>query len=101
MSPQRRAMLSQIMTMAWKKLRWERSVMGRTYTMSEALTHAWAWEKGAADRASAAAAWAAAPKPIVHLRSIHLSAIDRSLSARRYGKADAYRASYMTARLGY
>jgi len=47
MTPQRRAMLSQIMTMAWKKLRWERSVMGRTYTISEALTHAWAWEKGA------------------------------------------------------
>lgn len=104
MSNDWRLFLAEVMGLAWRKLRWERVAMQRPYTLSEALSHAWAWFKGEAFRAAAQvacmASWAATGGKVTHLRSIMHSPIDRSLCARRYGKTDAYRARYMTARLG-
>jgi hypothetical protein len=96
----------EVMTLAWRKLRWERSAMRRAgYRMGEALRHAWAWVKGAADRAAsevaAKAAWVAAQGRITHLRSPVSSPIRRSLGAGRYARATAYQAAYTTARVGY
>jgi hypothetical protein len=104
MSNDRRTFLSRVMSLAWRKVRWERNALRRPYSLSEALRHAWAWFKGEAARtaqqAACAASWGATGGTVTHLRSTVRSPIDRSLLGRRYGKTDAYRASYTTARLG-
>ena len=89
--------------LAWQKLRWEQRRQ-RSYTMGEALKHAWAWFKGAADREAqrieADAAWAASGRRITQLRSPVHSPIRRSLAGTPYAGATDYRAAYATARLG-
>jgi len=97
----------EVMILAWSKLRWERSAMRRAgYTMADALRHAWAWVKGAAQRAAdataAKAAWDAAGglAGVTWLRSPVASPIGRSLKGKRYAGAAGYRAAYTTARVG-
>jgi cation transport regulator ChaB len=104
MTAERRDHLRQIMTLAWQKLRWERSVMCRPFSLSQALQHAWAWFKAAdqreAEQKAAQAAWSAAKPQVTHLRSIMRSPIRRSLTGQRDAGGKDFRAAYTTARLG-
>ena len=105
MASAHRAVLRSVMLLAWQKLRWERDTLERSYSMSEALRHAWAWVKGAAGRKAAqevgCAAWAASGHRITQLRSPVRSPVSRALIGQRYAGATDRRAAYLTGRLGY
>jgi hypothetical protein len=105
MGHQHREYLRKVMLLAWQKLGWERNALGRTYSLSEALRHAWAWIKGEAARkageAAASAAWAASGHRTTQLRSPVRSPVSRALRGQRYAGATDRRAAYLTGRLGY
>jgi hypothetical protein len=97
MTQARRSTLREIMTLAWRRFRYERGA----YTFAASLRHAWAWVKGAADRAAQAARYAAAPhKTVLHLRHTAQSPIRRSLTGKVYAYSLARDAGRLTSRLG-
>jgi hypothetical protein len=100
MSPARRAYLSDLMHLAWSKFRFER-LGAAPCTFATALRHAWAWTKGEAARAAAAARWNdATSRRTVHVAPTALSPIRRSLAGRPYANRLAYDAGRLTSRLG-
>jgi hypothetical protein len=99
MSPARRQTLREIMQLAWRKFRWERSGV-RPVTFADALRHAWEWVKGEAARIAAKARYDAAPAHrTVYLRNPVISPIRRTLTG-PYANRAAWDAGRLTTALG-
>ena len=95
MPPARRQFLREVMSLAWRKYRWERSI-----TFADALRHAWEWVKSETARVAAKARHDAAPvKRTIYLRSPGLSPIRRSLTG-PYANRVAWDAGRLTTALG-
>ncbi len=96
MTDQRKSQLRDTMQLAWRKFRFERG----SVTFSAALRHAWAWFKGAAERAAQAARYATAPKREIHFTHTAQSPIRRSLIGKVYAYTLARDAGRLTSRIG-
>lgn len=97
MNTERRAFLSNVMTLAWSKYRYERGAV----TFADALRHAWNWHKGASARAAVAERYASAPAHgLITYRAPVQSPIRRSLTGKAYAYTLSRDAGRVTSRLG-
>jgi hypothetical protein len=101
MSPARREMLRQVMTVAWKRWRFSRLGSVGHKAFAECLRGAWEHVKDEAAREANYARWAAAPvKRVMYLRSSTVSPIRRSLTGKPYANRLAWDAGRLTTTLG-
>lgn len=97
MTSAHRQTLREVMTLAWRKFRYERG----GFTFAAALRHAWTWIKGAAARAASAERYASAPdKREICFTHTAQSPIRRSLTGKVYAYTLARDAGRLTSRLG-